>query len=114
MIDPSTSKDMFGTSEDSEEFNGFSKEEIKMASSQKSRRLRQKAKETSSISVRSEIQRPSFLIGGAEDQPKLQSVSLQQIAKQKRIQNRRILSQLQLRENRLVNPIWRIWMSKQR
>ena len=70
MIDPSTSKDVFGTSEDSEEFNGFSKEEIKMASSQKSRRLRQKAKETSSISVRSEIQRPSFPIGGAEDRPK--------------------------------------------
>ena len=70
MIDPSTSKDVFGTSEDSEEFNGFSKEEIKMASSQKSRRLCQKAKETSSISVRSEIQRPSFPIGGAEDRPK--------------------------------------------
>ena len=70
MIDPSTSKDVFGTSEDSEEFNGFSKEEIKMASCQKSRRLRQKAKETSSISVRSEIQRPSFPIGGAEDRPK--------------------------------------------
>ena len=71
MIDPSTSKDVFGTSEDSEEFNGFSKEEIKMASSQKSRRLHQKAKETSSISVRSEIQRPSFPIGGAEDRPKI-------------------------------------------
>ena len=70
MIDPSTSKNVFGTSEDSEEFNGFSKEEIKMASSQKSRRLRQKAKETSSISVRSEIQRLSFPIGGAEDRPK--------------------------------------------
>ena len=69
MIDPSTSKDVFGTSEDSEEFNRFSKEEIKMASSQKSRHLRQKAKETSSISVRSEIQRP-FPIGGAEDRPK--------------------------------------------
>ena len=41
-----------------------------MASSQKSRRLRQKAKETSFISVRSKIQRPSFLIGGAEDRPK--------------------------------------------
>ena len=92
MIDPSTSKDVFGTSEDSEEFNGFSKEEIKMASSQKCRRLCQKANETSSISVRSEIQRPSFPIGGAEDRPKLQLVSLQQIAKQKRIQNRRILS----------------------
>ena len=35
MIDPSTSKDVFGTSEDSEEFNRFSKEEIKMASSQR-------------------------------------------------------------------------------
>ena len=67
MIDPSTSKDVFGTSEDSER---FSKEEIKMASSQKSRRLHQKAKETSSISVRSKIQRPSFPTGGAEDCPK--------------------------------------------
>ena len=70
MIDPPSFKDVFGTSEDSEEFNGFSKEEIKMASSQKSRRPRQKAKDSSSISVRSEIQRPSFLIGGAEDRPK--------------------------------------------
>ena len=70
MIDPSTSKDVFGTSEDSEEFNRFLKGEIKIASSQKSRRLRQKAKETSSISVRSEIQRPSFPTGGAEDRPK--------------------------------------------
>ena len=61
---------MFGTSEDSEEFSGSSKEEIKMASSQKSRRPRQKAKDSSSISVRSEIQRPSFPIGGAEDRPK--------------------------------------------
>ena len=59
MIDPSTSKDMFGTSEGSEEFNGFLKEEIKIAFSQKSRRLRQKAKGTSSISVRSEIQGPA-------------------------------------------------------
>ena len=41
-----------------------------MASSQKSRRLLLKAKETSSISIRSEIQRPSFPIGGAEDRPK--------------------------------------------
>ena len=70
MIDLSTSKDVFGTSEDSEEFNGFSKEEIKMTSSQKSRRLHQKAKEASSISGRSEIQRPSFSIGGAEGRPK--------------------------------------------
>ena len=61
---------MFRTSEDSEEFNGFSKKEIKMAANQKSRRLRQKAKETSSISVRSGIQRPSFPTGGEEDRPK--------------------------------------------
>ena len=70
MTDPPSFKDVFGTSEDSEEFNGFSKEEIKMASSQKSRRPRQKPKDSSSISVRSEIQRPSFPIGGAEDRPK--------------------------------------------
>ena len=70
MIDPSTSKDVFGTFEYSEEFNGFSKEAIKMASSQKGGCLRLEAKETSSISVRSEFQRPSFPIGGAEDRPK--------------------------------------------
>ena len=38
--------------------------------SQKNGHLRQIAKETSSISVRSNIWRPSFPIGGAEDQPK--------------------------------------------
>ena len=114
MIDPSTSKDVFGTSEDSEEFNGFSKEEIKMASSQKSRRFRQKAKETSSISVRSEIQQPSFPIGGAEGRPKTSISKPTTDSQAKRIQNRRILSRLQLQENRLVNPIWWIWMSKRR
>ena len=41
-----------------------------MPSSQKSRCLRQEAKETSSISVRSEIKRPSFPFDGAEDRPK--------------------------------------------
>ena len=84
MIDPSTSKDVFGTSEDSEEFNGFSKEEIRWC----------RAKTVGVFTRKPKKQVPSLLDPKFSDLLsrlvvlkiglKLQSVSLQQIAKQKR------------------------------
>ena len=84
MIDPSTSKDVFGTSEDSEEFNRFLKEEIR----------RRRAKTVGVFTRKPKKQVPSLLDPKFSDLLsrlvvlkiglKLQSVSLQQIAKQKR------------------------------
>ena len=114
MIDPSSFKDVFGTSEDSEEFNGFSKEEIKMASSLKSRCPRQKAKDSSSISVRSKIQGPSFPIGGAEDRPK-SSISKPTTGSQAHKDSKQKNSESSTTARKsLVNPIWWIWMLKRR